>query len=369
MPAPLNVFSYGDTIGKAQGIKNLKTRNALMEQELGPNSLNALNKQYRQKQIEEIDYDMQNPGGATYGKQIQYAMDGDKLRGFTVGDDASLVELKLPPGMTWADTYTAKDMGSFMALFGKRTGYQGGPSIETPNPDLTDIPPVSMPSQQQTGLGGVMKTIPPQDTPQHKAAVEAAVTNAANTANLTGKPPIAGAEVTAKGQATRQQEWIDSGIVAADAYPVVGRGLELLMSGVKTGGWDSIKLKATDLFGVTGADEAELSYNLGKNVLSQLRSTFGAAFTAKEGEQLKVIEAGFGKSVQGNIRLLEQAQKILDRAMKRGEKAAGDAGDTVAMDVFREARQFSLTPEKKETTFDDMSIEELEAAIAAEKAK
>ena len=54
MPQPLNVFSYGDTIGKAQGIKNLKTRNALMGQQVeqGPLRNQLLQEQLNQAQFQ-----------------------------------------------------------------------------------------------------------------------------------------------------------------------------------------------------------------------------------------------------------------------------------------------------------------------------
>jgi hypothetical protein len=95
---------------------------------------------------------------------------------------------------------------------------------------------------------------------------------------------------------------------------------------------------------VTGADEAELSANLGKAVLSQLRATFGAQFTEKEGERLASIEAGFGKSTEGNKRLLQQAEAILDRAARRGLKAAEDSGDTFTAEEIRKSMNFSLDP-------------------------
>lgn len=55
MPQPLNVLNYGQTIGQAQNIVNAKSRNALLQQELGPNSMNALDRQYRQAQIDDLN--------------------------------------------------------------------------------------------------------------------------------------------------------------------------------------------------------------------------------------------------------------------------------------------------------------------------
>jgi hypothetical protein len=152
----------------------------------------------------------------------------------------------------------------------------------------------------------------------------------------------ASAETVAKGQATRGQDWINRATAAAEAYPVVGRALTLLKGGVKTGGWDNLLLKANNFFGVTGADELELSNNLGQAVLSQLREKFGAAFTVEEVRRLEAIEANYGKSTEGNIRLLEQAQKIANEVMKRGIKAAKDTNDTSAIEAIERGYVFSL---------------------------
>lgn len=163
-------------------------------------------------------------------------------------------------------------------------------------------------------------------------------------AEAAAKAAAAAATASGKGGAERLQTQIDTGLDAADATATVRRGIELLDS-VKTGGIDAAKLKATNLFGVTGANEAELSANLGKAVLSQLRATFGAQFTEKEGARLAEIEAGFGKSTEGNRRLLEQAGKILERAARRGIRAAERSGDTETAQEIKDAMQFSLSPD------------------------
>ncbi|MCC7462092.1 MAG: hypothetical protein IT480_06465 [Gammaproteobacteria bacterium] len=159
---------------------------------------------------------------------------------------------------------------------------------------------------------------------------------------------LAGATQHGKDEASRNAAYIDAGLAAADATAITRRGLELLAE-VKTGGLNAVMLKASNLFGVTGADEGELSANLGKAVLAQLRSTFGAQFTENEGARLASIEAGFGKSTEANRRLLEQAQKILDRAARRGLAAAESSGDTFAADEIRKSLGFSLSaqPEKR----------------------
>jgi len=141
-------------------------------------------------------------------------------------------------------------------------------------------------------------------------------------------------EATAKGQVERWDTQMDEGLRAADGLPVIQRSLGLLAAGVKTGGWDNLKLAASNFFGVTGADEAELSANLGRAVLSQLRSTFGAAFTEREGDRLARIEAGFGKSTEANVRLLKELDTMARREAKRGIRAAKRAKDMdTAMEI------------------------------------
>ena len=143
----------------------------------------------------------------------------------------------------------------------------------------------------------------------------------------------------AKANTKRIQGFIDSGIEAADTAANVKRSIELLKT-VETGGIDAALLRAKQLFGIEGADEAELSTNLGKNVLAQLKPIFGSAFTVKEGEELKRIEAGFGKSTAGNIRLLERTLKIADRAARRGIAAAKDQGDAFTENEIRSSLEF-----------------------------
>jgi hypothetical protein len=62
---------------------------------------------------------------------------------------------------------------------------------------------------------------------------------------------------------------------------VLRRGLDILKT-LETGGVQAASLAAKKFFGVESADEGELSYLLGKAVLTKLRATFGAAFTVEE---------------------------------------------------------------------------------------
>jgi hypothetical protein len=146
----------------------------------------------------------------------------------------------------------------------------------------------------------------------------------------------AGLKKGAEGTATRQQGFVDSGVDAADSLGNAYKVKELLDS-VETGGFDNAALMAKRLFGVESADEAQLSANLGKAILSQLKPIFGAAFTAAEGDRLEKIEANFGKSTEGNKRLISEVIKTTEKAARRGVRAAEAQGDKFAADEIRAA--------------------------------
>jgi len=138
----------------------------------------------------------------------------------------------------------------------------------------------------------------------------------------------------AKANVARKQGFIDSGIDAADSVSNITRSIELLNT-VETGGFDNLALSAKRLFGVEGADEGELSANLGKAMLAQLKPLFGAAFTVNEVEKLERIESNFGKSTEVNKRLLNNTLNIAQKAAKRGLAAAEDQGDKFTANEIR----------------------------------
>ena len=142
---------------------------------------------------------------------------------------------------------------------------------------------------------------------------------------------------------TRLQSNIDEGIAAVKSLPNLKRTRELLNL-VKTGGFAKMKNALDRFTGTENANEAELNNSLGKTVLSQLKATFGSAFTAQEGQLLQDIEANFGKSTAGNIRLLDRAIKATDIRARIGASAARTAGDENSINVFKEFRKFSLNP-------------------------
>jgi len=155
------------------------------------------------------------------------------------------------------------------------------------------------------------------------------------------KTTAAEARETAKFTVKRKQGFIDAGVDAADSTANIRRSIKLLDS-VETGGIDNVLLQAKQLFGIEGADEAELSANLGKSILAQLKPIFGAAFTAAEGERLERIEARFGKSPAANKRLLKQVLKIAERAARRGLAAAEDQDDQFTAEEIRKSLAFKL---------------------------
>lgn len=160
------------------------------------------------------------------------------------------------------------------------------------------------------------------------------------------------AEVTtgkeqAKGEEKRAQDLIQRGTLAAESVAGLKRGIELLDQ-VKTGGPRAVALRVKQLFGIETADEGELSNQLSKSVLGQLRETFGAAFTEKEGKRLERIEASFTKSPETNKRLLQQAMRIAQRTAKRAKAAAEKRGDMDTVADIDDLLEFSLNPNAPE---------------------
>ena len=135
------------------------------------------------------------------------------------------------------------------------------------------------------------------------------------------------------------------------------------MDSIKTGGFDQASLKAKQLLGIESGDEAELTYELGKSVLKQLKPTFGAAFTVNEMLELKRMEAGLGKSVAGNKRILKNLKGMIKRSSDRGLRAAEKIGDTFAVNEMRIALDGANKPAIEEsannTDVPEMSNEDM----------
>jgi len=184
-------------------------------------------------------------------------------------------------------------------------------------------------------------TLNPLDLPEG-FEVSTETTEEKRAADVLAKGDIRAETIRRGGKEKRQQALIAKGQDAADSYANIKRGIELLGE-IETGGIDRVSIAAKQFFGVEGADEAELSNRLSKAVLSQLRETFGAAFTESEGRRLERIEAGFGKSTAGNKRLLRQAERIILRSARRGIHAAKSSGDMETAMEIQDALDFSLS--------------------------
>ena len=77
-------------------------------------------------------------------------------------------------------------------------------------------------------------------------------------------------KVSDKERALRIAGFASNGVAAADGLAVMARSMELLKS-IKTGGVQDAILGAKRFFGIDAADEGELAFNLGLNVLGQLK--------------------------------------------------------------------------------------------------
>ena len=154
----------------------------------------------------------------------------------------------------------------------------------------------------------------------------------------------AGARTEATKSEQRTQGIIDRGVSAAESTAGLRRGIELLDT-IKTGGYSAIDMRTRAALGIEGADEGELANSLGTAVLSQLKATFGSAFTEGEGARLERLSASMGKSPEANKRILNQALKIAESASRRAIKAAKARGDEETVQDIEGLLKFTLTPE------------------------
>jgi len=138
---------------------------------------------------------------------------------------------------------------------------------------------------------------------------------------------VAAATETAKGNVQRGQEVIDSGRSAAQSIPAIKSSL-VLLDRIATGGVAGLGLRLRRALGGESADEGELAYNLRKQVLQQLKPTFGAAFTAREGDLLREIEASESRSTEANVRLLTNLLEALQLDAEIGRTRALGMEDT-----------------------------------------
>jgi hypothetical protein len=159
------------------------------------------------------------------------------------------------------------------------------------------------------------------------------VLDAAIQSGIVYEADVAAGRQTGQTVAERQQEAIQAGIDASQRIPKLQEAMNILNS-VGTGGMDSVVLAFKQRLGITSADESKLIYELSKNVLSQLKPTFGAAFTAREGDLLQRIEANTGMSTEGNKALLKELIDALQLDVQRGRLEAKETQDTSALNAM-----------------------------------
>ncbi len=134
-------------------------------------------------------------------------------------------------------------------------------------------------------------------------------------------------------QEKRIQLAIEDGIDAAQRIPKLREARQILET-VGTGGMNSVMLAFKQRLGIASADESQLIYELAKNVLSQLKPTFGAAFTAREGDLLRRIEANTDNSTEGNKRLLDELLDALELDVNRARLEARENRDTRSLNAI-----------------------------------
>ena len=134
-------------------------------------------------------------------------------------------------------------------------------------------------------------------------------------------------------QERRIQFAIDDGIDAAQRIPKLREARQILET-VGTGGMNGVVLAFKQRLGIASADESQLIYELAKNVLSQLKPTFGAAFTAREGDLLRRIEANTDNSTEGNKRLLDELLSALELDVNRARLEARENKDTRSLNAI-----------------------------------
>jgi len=274
-------------------------------------------------------------------------------RGPTAQSPAGKIESDKRAGLI--NSVQAKKATDLLQKASKEGNFVTSPTFLTRKPDGTNS--LSVPITNRRTGETVINEIPIKgniieraggQTPEERAAlgVETAglTTGATRAAQIRTAAPLAAEAKRGGAEEGRAQENITGALLAADALPQLRRTLGLLDE-VETGGLAGVMIKAKRLIGQESADEGELSFNLSKNVMKQLKPTFGAAFTEKEGRQLTAIEAGISKSPAANKKLIRLAIKITLNAIQRGQRAAVNRGDQEALTDISEAMNLDLSLE------------------------
>lgn len=194
-------------------------------------------------------------------------------------------------------------------------------------------------------------------------------TGGEQTARLIGE---SGGKEAAVSKEKADRTIIDDSFVAAERIPDITDALDLLKK-VNTGGVNAVTLAVKQRLGLENSDEAALSTGLARQVLAQLRPIFGAQFTEREGARLDRIEASTSKSRAGNVRIIQDLLKKVERKVKQGIRVARRKGNDDEVEELEALLNFTKEAQKPkqeaslESSLDDLSklsLEELQALRA-----
>ena len=125
----------------------------------------------------------------------------------------------------------------------------------------------------------------------------------------------------AKGLVAREKEDISNGVSAAQSIPVLMRA-DKLLDMVGTGKPQEALLWGKKMLGIESGDSAELENLLGKAIVKQLKPIFGGSFSVGEGDWLKSMSADWGRSTEGNRRLVRQGLALANKRADIGYTAS-----------------------------------------------
>ena len=105
----------------------------------------------------------------------------------------------------------------------------------------------------------------------------------------------------------------------ADSLSNINRAIELLESTPTGGPIRNVSAGLAKFLGTTPSDRAELEYLLAKQVLNNLKSTFGGVISEGERQYLLDISANITRGNKANLAIFNNLRKIQERAAKRND--------------------------------------------------
>jgi hypothetical protein len=148
------------------------------------------------------------------------------------------------------------------------------------------------------------------------------------------------------------------GVEAAQAVPILIRA-DKLLDIVETGTPQAILASGKQLLGIESGDQAELNNLLGKQIIKQLKPTFGSQFTSTEGDWLKSMEADWGRSTEANRRLIRQGLALAKERARIGVVAADSSKDERTKGVINSYLEWRFDDSKN--AMDAMTTDEIKA--------